>query len=114
MGTFFRVANNETKQGLWYDEHGNFTGLIHKDFDFCKNSRLPMPFDPEVMGWLSATTTLEELFGWFPPEDILKLEKKGYFITIYAASEYKFYKGHWLISQKSSKILKIRSLLHLV
>ena len=27
--TFYRVANTETEQGLWYDFKGQFTGLIH-------------------------------------------------------------------------------------
>ena len=43
---FYRVANKETNQGLWYDQKGNFTGLIHGRFDFCENTNLPMPFDP--------------------------------------------------------------------
>ena len=45
---FYRVANNQTEQGLWYDFAGNFTGLIHSKFDFCLNTKLPMPFDKEI------------------------------------------------------------------
>lgn len=26
---FYRVANTENEQGLWYDFKGKFTGLIH-------------------------------------------------------------------------------------
>jgi hypothetical protein len=26
--SFYRVANHETQQGLWYDFQGNFTGLM--------------------------------------------------------------------------------------
>ena len=62
---FYRVANTETEQGLWYDFKGQFTGLIHSKFDFCMNTKLPMPFDPNIVGWLSATDTLEDLFNWF-------------------------------------------------
>lgn len=35
---FYRVCNHETEQGLWYSFNGNFTGLIHNEFNFCKNN----------------------------------------------------------------------------
>ena len=101
---FYRIGNLEIKQGLWYDSDGNFTGLIHTKFDFCKNKDLPMPFDENVIGWLSATDTLEDLFNWFTKEDIAQLENHGYFITIYETTEYRSYHNHWVISQKVSKI----------
>ena len=99
---FYRVGNLETQQGLWYDFEGNFTGLIHDKFDFCENSELPMPYNEEVVGWLSATDKLNELFMWFPKEDIEKLEKFGYKIGVYEATEYRIHENHWLIKQDSS------------
>jgi len=104
--TFYRVANNETQQGLWYDFNGNFTGLIHNKFNFCINSELPMPFDTDLIGWLSATETLEELYHWFTKDDIKKLEVFGYTIKIYEATEYKQHNNHWIIKQNSSKFIK--------
>lgn len=106
---FYRVANENTKQGLWYDQNGNFTGLIHGKFDFCQNTKLPMPFDPEITGWLSATDSLEELFDWFPKKDIQELEKHGFFITVYQATNTMQYKNHMVICQKTS-IIKDRIL----
>lgn len=102
---FYRVANIETNQGLWYDMKGNFTGLIHNEFAFCKNTALPMPFDPELVGWLSATETLEELFMWFPETDILKLSNYGYKIFEYESTDFKQYKNHKVINQKTSKFI---------
>jgi hypothetical protein len=61
MKTFYRVCNPKTEQGLWYDFKGKFTGLIHDEFNFCSNSSLAMPFDEELIGWLSATDSLDEL-----------------------------------------------------
>ncbi len=107
MGTiFYRVAHRNTKQGLWYDSDGKFTGLIHKVFDFCANRELPMPFDPDIVGWLSATETLEELFYWFPKEDIKKLEDYGWFITAYETDNFKQYKNHIVICQETSRLIK--------
>lgn len=107
---FYRVANNTTEQGLWYDFKGNFTGLIHSKFDFCVNNKLPMPYDPDIIGWLSATDTLEDLFNWFSEDDILKLEEHGYSITLYEAVEYRFHNNHWLIKQDSSTLRECVSL----
>lgn len=108
--TFYRVANNNTHQGLWYDFQGNFTGKIHNQFSFCMNSGLSMPYDKEIVGWLSATETLEDLYNWFPKEDIQKLEKHGYYITVYEAKEFKRHHNHWIINQDSSVLLHQQSL----
>jgi hypothetical protein len=107
---FYRIANHETQQGLWYDFKGNFTGLIHAKFNFCTNSKLLMPYDLNIIGWLSATETLEELFQWFTQKDIEELEKHGYTIALYEASEYKFHNNHWIIKQDSSKLVDCLSL----
>lgn len=106
MKRFYRVSNTETNQGLWYDMEGNFTGLIHDKFDFCTNNELPMPYDEELVGWISATDTLEDLFNWFTKDDIKKLEEFGYKICVFEASEVKQYKNHLVINQASSKFLK--------
>lgn len=111
--TFYRIANLETQQGLWYAFDGQFSGLIHNEYNFCKNASLPMPFDPNIVGWLSATETLDELFNWFSQDDIFKLEKHGYYITVYEATEYKFHSNHWIISQKTSLVKEtISTLIH--
>lgn len=107
---FYRVANNITGQGLWYDQLGNFTGLIHDKFNFCMNKDLPMPFDKEIVGWLSVTDVYDNLFLWFSKEDILKLQEHGYSITVYEAEKYKEYQNHHIICQQTSKMIKQISL----
>jgi len=107
MKRFYRVANNKTQQGLWYDFSGNFTGLIHNEFAFCTNTKLPMPFDERIVGWLSATETLDELFAWFTKEDIARLEKFGFSIFMYEATEYKHHENHWIIDQKTSRVIEL-------
>lgn len=104
MKTFYRIANTDTNQGLWYNIDGAFTGLIHNQFDFCALHQLPMPFDKNISGYLSATETLDELFDWFPVDDIIRLSEHGYLATVYKAVDYKFYNNHWLINQSSSII----------
>lgn len=105
MSLYYRVANVATQQRLWYNFDGTFTGLIHDKFSFCKNHDLPMPYDEELKGWLSATDRLGNLFHWFSLQDIKRLEEFGYKICIYETDKAKIYKNHWVISQYES-ILK--------
>ena len=105
--TFYRVANNTTNQGLWYNTDGEFTGLIHKKFQFCRSNVLPMPFDKNVVGYMSCTDTLETLYEWFPKEDIIELEKHGYFLTVYESTDYKIYENHWVFKQDEAKFIKL-------
>lgn len=108
MKVFYRVSHVETQQGLWYDINGNFTGLIHEQMNFCKNNRLLMDYDESLIGYLSATTTLESLFQWFTQEDIIKLQEHNFFIHVYMSDDYKFYDKfeHYVINQKSSKLIQ--------
>jgi hypothetical protein len=94
---FYRVANVQHCNGLWYNRDGVFTGRIHKEFNFCKNHELQMPYDESIVGWLSATDTLESLLFWFNPEDITKLRQHGYDVYKYTSTQHRFYANHWLI-----------------
>jgi len=107
MKLFYRVCNTETEQGLWYDFSGKFTGLIHDSFNFCKNCELKMDFDEDLIGWLSATDSLESLYNWFSEEDILKLQKQNYFIHVYEVEDHRFYDKfqHFVIKQSTSKLI---------
>jgi len=107
--TYFRVCHRETLQGLWYSFDGRFTGLIHEDFSFCQNKDLKMDFDPSIVGWLSATDSLENLWRWFSKEDIKRLQEHGWFIHEFSAKEVKFYERfqHLVIKQSNSKVLRI-------
>lgn len=102
---FYRVCNQHTLRGLWYDFNGKFTGIIHNEFNFCKHKDLEMDFDPELVGWLSATDTLDKLFEWFPPSDIIKLQDEGWYLHKFVATDVKFYDRfqHLVIKQETSK-----------
>lgn len=106
--TFYRVCNENTQQGLWYDFSGKFTGLIHNDFKFCQNNSLEMEFDEELVGWLSAVKNLEDLWQWVSQEDIKQLQKHGWYIFEYKAKDYKFYERfqHLVIKQDTSKVIR--------
>lgn len=107
--TYYRVCNKETLQGLWYAFNGEFTGLIHTNFSFCKNKELQMEFDEEIVGWLSATDSLETLYHWFTEDDIKRLQEHGWFIHEFEADDVKFYERfqHTIIKQDSSKVIRI-------
>jgi len=108
MKRFYRVSNFETQQGLWYNFNGDFTGLIHDKFSFCQNNELKMDFDETLIGYLSATPDLDELYKWFPIDDITKLQEHGYYIHEFETDDYKFYDRfqHFVINQEKSTIIR--------
>ncbi len=106
METFYRVGNTNDEQGLWYNRKGEFTGLIHNEYDFCVNSALPMPFDPTIVGYLSTAKTIEDLYHWFSIDDLVKLNDHGIYMFEYEASDFRVYANHWVINEKTSKVVK--------
>ena len=112
MRKFYRVCNTSTQQGLWYDFNGDFTGFIHNKFNFCKNTTLPMEFDSELTGYLSATTDLISLYRWFSKEDIIKLQEFGWYIHVYESDDAFYYEksGHWVFSQTNCTFVDVITL----
>ena len=102
---FYRIGV-KTKEGLWYDKDGKFTGLIHNEFNWIKASQLQMPFDNELVGYLSVADSMEHLYQWFDKDEIIKLQTMGFYIYEYKAKDYKFYDlyKHNVINQNSSEI----------
>ena len=61
--TYYRVCNKDTLQGLWYAINGEFTGLIHNDFNFCQNTSLKMDFDTELVGYQQLIRWINSIIG---------------------------------------------------
>jgi hypothetical protein len=106
---FYRVATDST-EGLWYNKEGVHTGLIHTEFNWLNASSLLMPFETELVGYLSVADSLEHLYFWFSRPEILRLQEVGFFIYEYIAEDYKFYDlyKHNVINQNSILHNKIK------
>lgn len=102
---FYRVGV-ETQEGLWYNRDGKFTGLIHTKFSWCNASNLHMPFEKQLIGYLSVADSLQHLYQWFSKEELLKLQEMDFKIYEYRATDYKFYDlyQHNVINEKTSII----------
>jgi hypothetical protein len=86
----FRIANLDPNRGLWYNPNGKYTGEIHSDLTFCRSSALKMPYDEKLAKvWRSATNSENELLNWFNLDELILLEKFGFYVAIYATKEYK-------------------------
>jgi len=105
---FYRVGI-ESGQGLWYNNKGEFTGIIHNEFNWLNASQLKMPFDNELVGYLSVADSLEHLYQWFNKNEIIDLQKHGFCVYEYISDDYKFYDfyKHNVINQHTSKINNI-------
>lgn len=103
---FYRVGTLDGG-GMWYHPDGTPHGLIHTDqFKNLQCHKLPMPFDPTIVGFLSVTESLDSLKNWFNDDDMKILSPLGYRILEYEATDYHERDGHWIINQSSSKIIK--------
>ena len=104
---YYRLGHEISEQGLWYDQNGNFTGLIHNEFNFCECNKLLMDYDPEIVGYISVADSIEHLLQWFPVKDIVELQKHGYKVDVYESEDVKFYEKfqHNVILQKTAKLI---------
>jgi hypothetical protein len=70
-----------------------------------------MDFDVELVGWLSATDNLEELFNWFTKEDIVELQNMDG-IHEFEATEVKFYERfqHLIINLQTLRVINMKKL----
>lgn len=110
MNKFFYRISTDSTEGLWYNKEGVYTRLIHTQFNWLGASSLFMPYEPELVGYLSVADSLEHLYFWFTRDEILKLQEVGFFIYEYIAEDYKFYDlyKHNVINQNSLLHNKIK------
>ena len=107
MKKFYRVENPTTKNGLWYDKNGQFTGVIHEDkFKKLQNNNLPMPYNSEIVDFLSVAESLEDLDKWFNEKDMEILKPYGYVIAEYESNDYKVVENHYVMNKFTCKRLK--------
>jgi len=110
MGKFFYRVETDSTEGLWYNKEGKHTGLIHTEFSWLGASSLVMPYETDLVGYLSVADSLEQLYFWSTRVEILKLQEVGFFIYEYIAEDYKFYDlyKHNVINQNSILHNKIK------
>jgi hypothetical protein len=110
MSKFFYRIGTDSTEGLWYNKEGKHTGLIHTEFSWLGASSLIMPFEPELVGYISVADSLEHLYSWFKKDEILKLQDVGFSILEYISDDYKFYElyKHNVINQNSILHNKIK------
>lgn len=77
----YRVGRDTFDDGLWYDRHGNETGIIHT-IPFAAAAALPMGPNPifrsDGRQWISCTDTIAMLRVWFSVENLRWLLDHGY------------------------------------
>lgn len=78
---FYRVCHEHSLRGLWYDYQGGFTGIIHNEFNFCKNNEMKMDFDIELVGFLQQNRLMIYLNGFQLPIFLNYKKKVGIYIN---------------------------------
>jgi len=98
--------------GVWYDNEGNFTNIIKKNYKHFQNANLPMPVDPKLnKNYVSVAESLGHLFFWFAKEEIKELVETGnYNLVKYTTEDYILHNNHWLVHKNNyikKEIIKI-------
>lgn len=107
MKKYYRIGKDGV--GLWYNKQGQFTGNIHKDeFKWLGASSLPMPFEEELVGYISVADSLPHLYKWFSLQEILKLQQDGFFVEVWESDSVKFHEmyNHNVIKESESKLVE--------
>lgn len=104
MATLFRIENQASMQGLWYDADGNFRPLITQ----LKDGRArDMPMDPDAdfgvdgMRWYSACESIPALECVFSLDDVIELEGLGYGLYRFEVADFRRNDWHALFTREA-------------
>ena len=104
MGTLFRVENQTSMQGLWYDAAGRFRPLVTRLKDGAARD-MPMDADPDYgLGgkrWYSACESIPALSCVFSLSDIIELEGLGYSLYRFEVSDARRNEWHALFAREN-------------
>lgn len=104
MASLFRVENQSSMQGLWYDADGNFRPLVTRLAD-GKAREMPMGFDPDFCidgrRWYSACDSIAALCAVFSLDDIIELEGLGYSLYHFEVSGFRRNTWHSLFTREA-------------
>lgn len=94
----YRIENqNLPDRGLWYTREGEFKPLVTR----LKSplAELPMPFDPNAVGFFSGCDSIQQLRNWFKFHDLVQLRRMGFELFVYKSRNFKEAEGHLLFSK---------------
>lgn len=82
----YRIENQETNHGMWYDKNGNYNPFIERLTD-GKSASLPMDYDERYgdggVRWYSGCSDIETMQHWFSDQDAKELSINGYKLYIF-------------------------------
>lgn len=103
MTIIFRIENQQSNQGLWYDKNGNYSPFINS-LPNAKCKDLPMDFDPTYqdggLQWLSGCSDMQQLRSWFSEQDLIYLSNAGYNLYRFEVSDFRQVPGHVIFTRE--------------
>lgn len=111
----YRVGRRGDSQGLWHDDQGNETGIIHT-IPGAAAAKLPMSphrmFRQHGRKWISTTHSLVDLRNWFSEGDMRELIARGYELLEVEVTAYRdfHFETYWHQVYAEEDVVAIRSL----
>jgi len=106
MPLAFRIEGPNSEQGLWYTTNGILNPVVHQLGLAC--AALPMEPDPAIyqadgVSWYSGCSTLEDIYQWFSPEEMVKMRGVGFKLVMFNSDLVRPHYGHVLFSKQHLK-----------
>jgi hypothetical protein len=104
MSRLFRIENQETFQGLWYNKDGVKTDFLRTNLTDAKCRDMPMGYDPLYgdggLRWISATDNAPDMRHWLSLQDATEMLQQGYHVYEFEVSQYRREFGHAIFTRE--------------
>lgn len=91
IAEIFRIENQETMHGMWYNEKGEYDPFI---FNLTEGISADLPmgyherYGQDAARWFSGCVDFEQMKHWFSERDIRELDAAGYHLYKFEAKQF--------------------------
>lgn len=101
----WRIENQNTYTGLWYNKEGIRTDFLRTNLTNAKCRDMPMDYDYETyrldgLQWISATDTIPDMRHWLAQQDAIEMLKQGYSVYEFEVSQYRKVYNHAVFARE--------------
>ncbi len=105
MIKLWRIENQSTFTGLWYNKAGIKTDFLRTNLTNAKCRDMPMDYDHSTyqdggLQWISATDCIPDMRHWLSQQDALEMLKQGYHVYEFEVEKYRKAYNHAIFARE--------------